>query len=158
MKTKIIFILIIMSMISCSVLKKHNSPSVVVVNFIEALKIENYDRAVVYLSENLLNKLVFSFEKDLFYDNDTNQISETFAEYNLSIEDFHNMTLKEKFVLLVVMEGDNPFIEFEYEVISENITGDCAFVRIYSEDDIFDDEINLIIEDGEWKIDLHDSY
>lgn len=158
MKTRIIFILIIMSIISCSILKKHSSPSVVVVNFIEALKTEDYGAAVDYLSENLLNKLVSSFEKELFFETDIDSTSEILAEYGLTIEDFKNLTLKEKFVLLIVMEGDNPFIELEYEVISENITDDHAIVRIYSEEDGFDDDINLIIENGEWKIDLEDSY
>lgn len=158
MKKIVFFIVIIISVISCSILKKHNSPSVVVVNFIEALKAEDYDAAVDYLSENLLNKLVSSFEKELFFETDIDSTSEILAEYGLTIEDFKNLTLKEKFVLLIVMEGDNPFIELEYEVISENITDDHAIVRIYSEEDGFDDDINLIFENGEWKIDLEDSY
>lgn len=159
-KIKIFYLLLILTLASCCILVKDNqqsnqSPSEIVVCFLDAILDGDYQTAAFYISDESAESIhqlsnEFYNLKEILNDETEDLLNSILLVYNLTTNDLFEMT-EEELIATVIMVGME-MMEFEsYEIISEKIIDNSAIVIVFIN---YETEIALVNQDGLWKIRL----
>jgi len=149
MKSSILFFIVLL--VSINIFSAELTPKEVVEDFADAIIEYDMERFVYHFSDSTVSMFVGMFE--LFYQLEDDEEFE--ALIGMSVEEFINKGDREMIVIILenVDELKDEFQGVEdIEIISENIDGDDAIVFILVEEE--EEEIPLVLENNEWKIDL----
>ena len=148
---KKLILLLIVLLICSNVYSSQLTPSEVVVDYYDAASEYDMERFVYHFSEGTVNEFLEFFES--LYQ--MREIEEFEQLTGMQMEEFLKYSDTEKLVIIFegIFESEEGFeAAADIENVSESIDGDNSTVIILREDEK-EEEIHLVLENDEWKLD-----